>query len=97
MLENLVRVIAGGELRHCIMHGLIGLVLQLQSHDGQAVEKEREIYLPLLLARYGCSKIEMRTEGDPVLGIALNSGTLGGARFWIEQAKLQPAHLQAVA
>jgi hypothetical protein len=37
VLENLVRVVARGELRHGIMHVLIGLVLQLQVHDGQAI------------------------------------------------------------
>ena len=45
MLENLRCVVAPGELRHRVMHVLIRLVLQLQRHDGQAVEEEDEIDL----------------------------------------------------
>ena len=74
------------------MHVLIGLVLQLQRHDGQAVEEEDEINL---LVRF--PEIEMRAEGDAVLGVFLGGGTGCGARLGIEQPELQPAHLEAVA
>ncbi len=45
MLEDPLHVVAGGELRNGVMHILVGLVLQLQSDDGQAVEEENEIDL----------------------------------------------------
>ncbi len=92
MLENLARVVARGELRHGVMHVLILLVLQLQRHDGQAVEEEDEINLLVRLA-----EVEMRAEGDAVLGVLLGGGARGGARLGIEEPELQPAHLQAVA
>ena len=92
MLENLLRVVAGGELRHGVMHVLIRLVLQLQGHDGQAVEEEDEINLLVRLA-----EVEVRAEGDAVLGIFLGGGARGGARLGIEEPELQPAHLQPVA
>ena len=34
VLENLARMVALGELRNSVMHVLIGLVLQLQAHNG---------------------------------------------------------------
>ena len=76
MLENLVGVVAGGELRHGVMHVLVLLVLQLQRHDGQAVEEEDEINL---LVRF--AEVEMRAEGDAVLAVLLRGGALGGARL----------------
>lgn len=45
MLENLVRVIAFGELRHRVMDVLIGLVLEFKRYDGQAIEEGDEIVL----------------------------------------------------
>jgi hypothetical protein len=42
MLKDLLRVVAVGELRHGVMHILVGLVLQLQRHDGQAVRNKTE-------------------------------------------------------
>ena len=74
------------------MHVLIRLVLQLQRHDGQAVEEEDEIDLLVRLA-----EVEVRAEGDAVLGVFLGGGTRGGARLGIEEPELQPAHLEAVA
>ena len=81
VLENLARVVARGELRHGVMHVLILLVLQLQRHDGQAVEEEDEIDLLVRLA-----EIEMRPEGDAVLVVLLGRGALGGARLGIVRA-----------
>ena len=92
MLENLVRVVAGGELRHGVMHVLVLLVLQLQRHDGQAVEEEDEINLLVRVA-----EVEMRAEGDAVLGVLLGGGARGGAGLGIEEPELQPAHLEPVA
>ena len=46
------------------MHGLVLLVLQLQRHDGQAIEEENEINLLV-----GLAEVEMRAEGDAVLAI----------------------------
>ena len=92
VLENLARVVALGELRHRVMHVLIGLVLQLQRHDGQAVEEEDEINLLV-----GFAEVEMRAEGDAVLGVFLGGGAGGGARLGIEEPELQSAHLEAVA
>ncbi len=66
MLENLPRMVAGGELRDGIMHGLVLLVFQLQRHDGQAVEEEDEINFLV-----GLPKVEMRAEGDAVLAVFL--------------------------
>jgi len=62
MLEDLDCVIAPGELRNRIVHDLVLLVLQLQRHDGQTIEKENEINLGIRVA-----KIEMRPKGDAVL------------------------------
>ena len=92
MLEDLAGVVAGGELRHGVMHVLVLLVLQLQRHDGQAVEKEDEINLLV-----GLAEVEMRAEGDAVLAVFLGGGALGGAGLGIEEPELQPAHLQPVA
>ena len=92
VLENLARVLALAELRHRVMHVLIGLVLQLQVHDGQAIEEEYEINL---LIRF--PKIEMRAEGDAVLGVFLGGGTGCGTRLGIKEPELQSAHLEAVA
>ena len=92
MLEDLARVVARRELRHGVMHVLVLLVLQLQRHDGQAVEEEDEIDLLVRLA-----EVEMRPEGDAVLAVLLGGGALGGARLGIEEPELQPAHLQPVA
>ena len=93
MPENLVCVVAGGELRDGVMHVLVLLVLQLQSHDGQAVEEEDEINF--LVGR--SPEVEMRAEGDAVLAVFLGGGALGGAGLGVEQPELQPAHLQPVA
>ncbi len=71
MLENLVRVVAIGELRHRVMHVLIGLVLQLQRHDGQAVEVEDKINLVVRVA-----EVEVRAEGDAIFGVAFDAGAL---------------------
>ena len=92
MLENLARVVAGGELRHGVMHVLVLLVLQLQRHDGQAVEEEDEINLLV-----GLAEVEMRAEGDAVLAVLLGGGALGGAGLGVVEPELQPAHLQPVA
>lgn len=91
MLENLARVVALGELRHGVMHVLVGLVLQLQRHDGQTVEIEDEINLVVRIA-----EVKMRAEGDAVLGVFGGGGTRGGARFRIKEPELQPAHWQAL-
>ena len=92
VLENLARVLALAELRHGVMHVLIGLVLQLQRHDGQAVEEEYEINF---LVRF--AEIEMRAKGDAVLGVFLGGGTRCGTRLGIKEPELQSAHLEAVA
>src|SRR3989344_6275592 len=39
----------------------------------------------------------MRTESDAVLAVLFRRGALGRARPRVEQAELQPAHLQPVA
>ena len=91
MLEDLAGVVAGGELRHGVMHVLVGLVLQLQRHDGQAVEEEDEINL---LVRF--AKVEMRAEGDAVLAVLAGGGALGGAGLGVVEPELQPAHLAAL-
>jgi hypothetical protein len=72
MLENLLRVVALAERRHGLMLVLVGLVLQFQRHDGQAVEVEDEINLVVRIA-----EVCVRTEGDAVLGI-LRGGGAGG-------------------
>lgn len=41
--ENLVRVVAGGELCDGVMHVLVGFVFDLQSHNGQPVQEKDEI------------------------------------------------------
>ena len=92
MLENLACVVAGGELRDGVMHGLVLLVFQLQRHDGQAVEEEDEINLLV-----GLAEVEMRAKGDAVLAVFLGGGALGGAGLGVEEPELQPAHLQPVA
>ncbi len=69
MPEDLVRVVAPGELRHGVMHVLVGLVFQLQRHDGQAVEVEDEINLLVRVA-----EVEVRAEGDAVLGVFRGGG-----------------------
>ena len=92
MLEDLPGVVAGRELRHRVMHVLVLLVLQLQRHDGQAVEEEDEVDLLI-----GLAEVEVRTEGDAVLAVLLGGGALGGARLGVVKPELQPAHLQAVA
>ena len=77
MLENLVIVVARGELRHGIMHGLVLLVLHLQRHDGQAVEEEDEIDLLVRVA-----KVEMGTEGDAVFAKQHVSDAFAGPGLW---------------
>ncbi len=96
MLEDAVLVVAGGELRHGVMHILIRFVLYLQRHDGQAVEEKHEINFLLRLARLDRAEVEVRPERDPVLRVFLRTGALGGTRLRVEQPELQPAHRQAV-
>ena len=93
MLENLVRVVAVGELLDGVMHVLVRLVLQLQVHDGQAVEEENEINLLVRLA-----KVKMRAERDAVLGIASAAALAADRRLGIIEPELaRPAHLQPIA
>ena len=70
VLKNLLRVVALGELCHSDMHVLIGLMLQLQRHNGQAIEEEHEINLLI-----GFAEIEMRAERDTILNVFLGGGT----------------------
>ena len=92
MLKNLACVIALGELRHRVVHRLVFLMLQLQRHDGQAVEEENEINLLL-----GIAEIEVRAKGDAVLAVILGGGTMDRTRLGVIQAQLQRTHLQAAA
>ena len=81
VLEYLAGVLALAELRHRVVHVLIGLVLQLQRHDGQAVEEEYEINLLVRLP-----EIEMRPERDAVLGVFLGGGTWLRSAAWDRRA-----------
>jgi hypothetical protein len=92
MLKNLARVVALGVLRHGIMHRLVLFVLELQRHNGQAIEEEHKINLLVRLA-----KVKMRPKGDAVLPVLLRSSTLVGTWLGVKQPKLQRPHLQAVA
>ena len=74
------------------MYVLIGFMLQLKVHDRQAVKEEYEINL---LVRF--PEIEMRAEGNAILGVFLGGGTGSGTRLGIEEAELQSAHLETVA
>ena len=71
VLEDLAGVVAGRELRHGVMHVLVLLVLDLQRHDGQAVEEEDEVNLLV-----GLAEVEVRAEGDAVLWVARVRGAL---------------------
>ena len=55
-------MIAFAELFHCILNGLILLVLKLQRDNRQAVEEENEINL---LVRF--AEVKMRPKRDAVL------------------------------
>ncbi len=92
VLEDLTRMVAGGELRHRVMHGLVFLVFQLQRHDGQAVEEEDEINLLI-----GLAEVEVRAKRDSIFAVFRCGGALSRARFGVVEPQLQPSHLQPVA
>jgi len=92
MLENLELVVAPGELRHRVMHRLVLLVLQLQRHDGQAIQEQDEVDFLV-----GVAEVKMRAKAEAVLAVLLHGGALGGTRPGVEQPELQPAHLETAA
>ena len=95
--ENLVLMVAVGELLDGIMHVLIRLVLQFQVHNGQAVQEENEINLLGRLAGRGCPKVKMRAEGDAVLSVARRPGARGGPRLGVvEQQPHALLHFEAI-
>ena len=90
-LENSVAVVAGDVLGDGVVHVLVGLVLQLHRDDGQAVEKEAEVWA---LRPFDD---QLRDEGDPVLAVKLVGDALAGARLGEIEFEVVSAHTQAGA